>query len=144
MVPMDRQPLRMTAFFGLLGEHFVAGRLAEAARVWSFPCPVEMDGQLVVVRSAAAFVAYLADRRDAALAAGLTALTPRVSAIEMPRKGRFRVWLRWVSHFGDRRVEQGHGTVYFLAFQPDGQLTIEMMDIVQLPSPLAIPAAQSA
>jgi len=134
----------MTAFFGLLGEHFVAGRLGEAAQAWSFPCPVEIDGELVVMRSPEVFQAYLADQRAVALAAGLTAMTPRVSAIEMPRNGRFRVWLRWVSHFGDRVEEEDHGTVYFMAFRPDGRLTIEMMDIVQLPSMQAAAAAQSA
>jgi len=144
MVATDSRPLRMTAFFGLLGEHFVAGRLAEAARAWSFPCPVEIDGQLVVMRSAEVFEAYLAERREVALAAGMTALTPRVSAIEMPRKGRFRVWLRWVTRYGESVQEEDHGTVYFMAFTPDGRLTIEMMDIVQLPTAQTAAAAQSA
>ena len=68
----------------------------------------------------------------------------RTSAIEMPRKGRFRVWLRWVAHYGERLREEDHGTVYFMAFRPDGRLTIEMMDIVQLPATQTAAAAQSA
>lgn len=142
MLATERRPLRVTAFFGTMGEQFVAGRLHEFARPWTFPCPVETDGQLVVMRSSEALEAYLAERRRTLIAAGLTAMTPRVSAIEMPRKGRFRVWLRWTLHFGDQAEEENHGTVYFMAFQPDGRLTIEMMDIVQLPPITA--AAQSA
>ena len=144
MVATERRPLRVTAFFVAMGEDFVAGRLGEVVQAWSFPCPVEIDGQLVVMRNSDAFEAYLAQRHSAVLAAGLTALKPRVSAIEMPRKGRFRVWLRWTSHFGDRTQDENHGTVYFMAFRPDGRLTIEMMDLVQLPSADATATAQSA
>lgn len=134
MESTDRRPLGVTAFFGLLGERFVAGQLAEMARSWSFPCPIEVDGQLVVMRSPEVLAAHLADLRAASLAKGLTAMTPRVAAVEMPRNGRFRVWLRWVLHYGDRVEEEGHGTLYFMATTPEGGLTIEMMDLVQLPS----------
>lgn len=144
MVATEQRPLRVTAFFGDMAAQFVAGRLDEVAQPWTFPCPVEIGGQLVVMRNAEAFEAHLAERRTALMGEGLTALTPRVSAIEMPRQGRFRVWVRWSFHFGDRTQEESHATVYFMASRPDGQLTIEMMDVVQLPSTQARATAQSA
>ena len=109
---------------------------------WAFPCPMEVDGQLVVMRSPEVFEIYLAERRRAALSQGLTAMTPRISAIEMPRQGRFRVWLRWTLHYGDHAVEEDHGMVYFIAAGLNGRLTIEMMDVVQIAVSQA--AAQSA
>ena len=133
MEARDKRPLGVTAFFGLLGEQFAQGRLEERASNWTFPCPVEVGGQLVVMRGPEVFVTYLAERRSAALNRGLTAMTPRISAIEMPRNGRFRVWLRWVFLYGDRVEEEDYGMVYFMAAAPDGRLTIEMMDAVQLP-----------
>ena len=143
MESRDRRPLGVTAFFGLLGEQFVQGRLEEMASHWAFPCPMEVDGQLVVMRSPEVFVTFLAERRRAALSRGLTAMMPRISAIEMPRKGRFRVWLRWVFHYGSQAdEEEDHGMVYFMAAGPDGRLTIEMMDVVHIPVSRA--AAQSA
>ncbi|WP_037280934.1 hypothetical protein [Rubellimicrobium mesophilum] len=134
MEDADRRPLGVTAFFAEMGERFVDGRLEEMASVWSFPCPIEMDGQLVVMHDPGLFRDYLADRRAAALASGMTAMTPRISAIEMPSRSRFRVWLRWLYHFGGHVEEANHGTVYFMAVAPDGCLRIEMMDLVQLPS----------
>ena len=134
MEARDRRPLGVTAFFGQLGEQFAQGRLEEMAGHWTFPCPIEVGGQLVVMRGPEVFVTYLAQRRAAAMARGLTAMTPRISAIEMPRNGRFRVWLRWVFRFGDHVEEEDHGMVYFMAAAPDGRLTIEMMDAVQLPT----------
>lgn len=142
MEATDKRPLGVTAFFSLLGRQFVQGRLEEMVRYWAFPCPVEVEGQLVVMRNPEVFVTYLAERRATALASGLTDMTPRISAIEMPRKGRFRVWLRWVFRFGDLTEEEDHGMVYFMCSGPDGRLTIEMMDVVQLPSDKA--EAQSA
>jgi hypothetical protein len=130
MVATDRRPLGVTAFFGLLGEAFAAGRLEEMARSWSFPCPIEVHGELVVMRGPEVLQAHLADLRAALQ--GLTGMTPRIAAIEMPRSGRFRVWLHWVLHFGDHVEEEDHGTVYFMASLPDGRLTIEMMDVVRL------------
>ncbi len=142
MESRDRRPLGVTAFFGLLGDQFVQGRLEDLASRWAFPCPLEVQGELVVMRSPEVFVTYLGQQRAAALARGLTAMTPRISAIEMPRQGRFRVWLRWVLHYGDHVEEEDHGMVYFVAAAPNGRLTIEMMDVVQLPSNLV--SAQSA
>ena len=142
MESRDRRPLGVTVFFTLLGEQFAQGRLEEMTSHWAFPCPVEVDGKLVVMRGAEVFVSFLADRRRTALSQGLTAMTPRISAIEMPRKGRFRVWLRWTLHYGNHAEEEDHGVVYFMAAAWDGRLTIEMMDMVQIPFDQA--AAQSA
>ena len=134
MEASDRRPLGVTSFFGLLGEQFVQGRLEAMAGHWAFPCPVEVSGQLVVMRDPQVFVTYLSGRRDEALSQGLTAMTPRISAIEMPRNGRFRVWLRWRLHFGDRVDVEDHGMVYFMAVASDSRMTIEMMDMVPIPS----------
>jgi hypothetical protein len=133
MEAASRRPLGVTAFFTLLSQRFVEGRLGEMAASWTFPCPIEINGQLVVMRSPEVLEAHLAKRRAASLAAGLVGMRPRISAIEMPRNGRFRVWLRWVLDFGDHVEEEDHGTVYFMTVSPGGRLTIEMMDVVQLP-----------
>lgn len=142
MHAMDRRPLGVTAFFGLLGEQFVQGRLEDMASRWTYPCPVEVGGRLVVMRSQEAFVGYLAEQRRLARTHGLTGMTPRISAIEMPRSGRFRVWLRWMLHYGDHVEEEDHGVVYFMVAKAGGRLSIEMMDIVHVATDQA--TAQSA
>jgi hypothetical protein len=139
---MDRRPLGVTAFFSHLGEQFVEGRLEEIADRWTFPCPVEVGGQLVVMREPKVFVAYLVEQRQVALSRGLTGMKPRVSAIEMPRNGRFRVWLRWMLQYGDHVEQMDDGVVYFMSAAPGGRLSVEMMDIVHIATEQA--AAQSA
>ena len=54
----------------------------------------------------------------------------KVAAIEMPRNRRFRVWLRWVRHYGDRVREDECGTVCYLVRDAWGGLAIEMIDMV--------------
>lgn len=134
-VPSPR-PIGVTALFERLGECFVQGRLAEAAGFWSFPSPIMIDGHLEVMRRPSDLIAFMAAGRGVALAAGLVALRPLVVAIEMPRLGRLRVWLRWCYDFHDRTEEETHGSVYYMVRSSDGRLSIEMMDIVAIPFPL--------
>jgi hypothetical protein len=126
-------PLSATALIARLGDLFMAGRLNEVTELWSFPCPVEVGGELRVMRDAEELLGFFQRRLDRAKAAGLIALVPRVIAIEMPRKHRFRVWFRWVYHYADREQEEEHSSVFYLHRKPLGNLSIEMMDIVRLP-----------
>lgn len=125
--------MTVSALFGRLGGLFVEGRLREMTAFWSFPCPIEMDGRLVVMRDPPELEDFFATRRAKAMEVGLTAFEPRISAIEMPRQGRFRVWMRWAHTFGNVCLLDENGSVYYLSRRPMGDLTIEMMDIVILP-----------
>ena len=133
--------LGASALLGRLGELFIADRLREATQLWSFPCPVEVAGELTVMKDAEELEAFFRSRHDRARAAGMTALVPRIIAIEMPRKHRFRVWLRWVHHFDTHDEEEEHTSVFYFVRKPWGGLSIEMMDIVRLPD---VGRAQSA
>ncbi len=127
------RPLAVTAFFAQLGVLFVQGRLAEMTGFWSFPCPVEVGGRLVVMRDPPMLRDYFARRHDQAQVDGLTAMIPRIAAIEMPRQGRFRVWLRWQYEFADLCVPDDAASLYYMARSAGGGLSIEMMDLVRLP-----------
>ena len=128
------RPLGVTALIARLGELILAGRLEEATRFWSFPCPVEVEGELMVMRDAQALEAFFRHRSELARKAGLLRLIPRIVAIEVPRDGRFRVWLHWIHHFPDRAEEDRTPSVYFMVRRPSGELSIEMMDTVRMPS----------
>lgn len=128
------KPLSVTALITRLGELFMAGRLREARRFWSFPVGVE--GELIVMRDADALEAFFRKRREVARAAGVIALTPRIIAIEVPRNGRFRVWFRWMPHFEDYVGEDPTPSLYYMVRKPSGELSIEMMDIVRMPAGL--------
>jgi hypothetical protein len=131
-------PLSATALVARLGELFLAGRLQEVTELWSFPCPVELGGELRVMRNAEELLGFFQHRLDRAQAVGLTGLVPRIIAIEMPRKHRFRVWFRWIHRYGDHEMEEEHSSVFYLHRKPLGNLSIEMMDIVRLPDVAAV------
>ena len=128
------EPISVTALITRLAELYVADRLWEATQFWSFPCPVEVDGELMVMRDATALEAFFRRRRELARAAGLQELTPRIIAIEVPRDGRFRVWFRWIARLADRVVEDSNTSLYYMVRKPSGELSIEMMDLVRLPT----------
>ncbi|MBP1805379.1 hypothetical protein [Rubellimicrobium aerolatum] len=139
MVPGDRTSLPVSALFARLGELFSQGDVAGMAALWTLPCPVEVEGGLVILRSRAMLEAVLSIRCAQARVAGLRRATPRIAAIEMPRRGRFRVWLRWEYEFpGGPLVADRFGSVYYLARTSQGGLTIEMMDVVHAPAPPAL------
>lgn len=128
------KPLGATELITRLGELFVAGRLREATEFWTFPCPIEEAGELLVMRDADALEAFLRRRRKAAGEAGLLAMTPRIIALEVPRNDRFRVWLRWLYRYPTHAEEASDTAVYYIHRRPSGELTIEMMDVARIPA----------
>ncbi len=99
--------LGASALLGRLGELFIADRLHEATQLWSFPCPVEVAGDLTVMKDSDELEAFFRSRHDRARSAGMTALVPRIIAIEMPRKHRFRDPARAVAAAGEPQGVEG-------------------------------------
>ncbi len=132
---MDVRHLGATALITHLGELFMAGRFEEATRFWSFPCPIEVEGEMLVIHDACEFEAFLRRQRGRAHEAGLLALTPKVIAVELPRDdGRFRIWLRWFYSFAGRSEEAPDLSVFYMRRRPSGELSIEMMNLVHVPA----------
>ncbi|TNC71502.1 hypothetical protein [Rubellimicrobium roseum] len=126
----SRKPLGVTDLFTRMGQDFVAGRFRAMTEPWIFPCPVEMDGHLVVMRSPEDLEDYFRRRFAAHKSAGIRTMAPRISAIEVPRQGRFRVWLRWIGHYDDHQEEDDYVALYYLKQQALDSPRIEMMDVV--------------
>jgi hypothetical protein len=144
MAAVSSKPLAVTPLFTRLGELFVEGRLSEITQHFAFPCPIETEDGLVVMRSPEVLEAFFARRRSSAMLAGMSRMIPRIAAIEMPRKGRFRVWLRWEYVLADICLPDEQGSIYYLTQKPWGGLVIEMIDSVRVPSYVAEVQAQSA
>ncbi len=125
------RPISVTALITRLGHLFMEDRIGEATRFWSFPCPVEVDGELMVMRDARALEAFFQRRRELARERGLLSIEPRIIAVEVPRDGRCRAWFRWVRRYADRVEEDGETSVYYMVRKPSGEFTIEMMDVVR-------------
>jgi hypothetical protein len=73
----------------------LAGRHDDLAREYLYPLPVYLGGRQQVLRDTAEMEQSLRRLQSIASAMGITRMEARVRAIELPRQGRFRVW---VSH----------------------------------------------
>jgi hypothetical protein len=101
---------------------------------YCFPLPVHLDSSRVIVRSAVEASAMLRLQRTAFLERGVIALTPSVTAMDLPRSGRFRIWVDWheltVSDTGPLKSK----VIYYCRQTPTG-FRIEMVDYTRLSMP---------
>jgi hypothetical protein len=101
---------------------------------YCFPLPVHLDNSRVIVRNPDEATAMLRLQRTAFVECGVIALTPSVTAMDLPRKGRFRIWVDW-----HELTVSGHGplqskVIYYCRQTPTG-FKIEMVDYTRLSMP---------
>lgn len=112
----------------------LAGRYDEIVVGYRFPLPVFLGSSRVIVRSPEEAKAMLVLQRAAYLERGVVTLTPFVTAMDLPRAGRFRVWVDWQEK--TLPIEETHvsSAVYFCRANLSG-LQIEMVDYTRLSMP---------
>lgn len=77
------------------GELLLAGRFDEMLDSYLFPLPVFLPAQRVLLPGPQAARAMLSILRRSLLQSGVVALRPQVRAVELPRAGRYRLWVDW-------------------------------------------------
>jgi hypothetical protein len=75
---------------------FNTGNFLALTENFVFPLPVQMDKNLGILHTPADMVIALADYRAQNVLQGLAPSYPQTVAIDIPRNGRFRVWVDWV------------------------------------------------
>lgn len=121
----------------LRGDLLLAGRIGDLLDCYNiYPLPVFLPtGRLLLAGPNEARVA-LSLLRHALLQGGVVALRPQVRAVELPRAGRFRVWVDW------HELPQGAGPVressaiyYCRSNGPGPGLQTEMVNYTRLSMP---------
>jgi hypothetical protein len=122
------------AFVQKLAQHFNASDFAALAEGYVFPLPVQVDGELLVLHSAAEMVIAIAQYRAVNVAAGLVPSAPRIVAIDLPRNGRFRLWLDW--HYGapDATRQEVTRNVYYCS-TIGNRIQVEMVHFLRVAAP---------
>lgn len=112
----------------------LSGRIDEILAEHQFPLPVDFGASRLVIRSPDEGRLLLGHLRAAYSGRGVTALVPTVTAVDLPRGGRFRVWADW--HDATRSGVATHvaSMVYYCRKVPTG-LRIEMVDCTSLHIP---------
>jgi hypothetical protein len=115
-------------------DRLLADDLDDLVKDYGFPLPVDLLSTRVIVRSAAESRAMLALQRKVMLERGVTQLEPDVTAVDLPRAGRFRVWVDWHEISPGSEVGRLSSAVYFCSVQ-GGALRIQMIQYHRLSMP---------
>lgn len=73
----------------------MAGRYEDLSRHYDYPLRVDLTGHGLTVEDSTALMVHLHRYRMALRDKGVTALVPRVIALDLPGQGD-RVWVRWL------------------------------------------------
>jgi hypothetical protein len=77
------------------GEFLLTGQIDRMVESYSYPLPLFMLNKRMVIQSPDHARRILWHLRAALLERGVVALYPQISAVDLPRGGRFRVWVDW-------------------------------------------------
>ncbi len=120
---MQRSVSDLTTKFTAL---FHADGQAALCEHYRFPLPVQAGNRLLLCHThhdlTRVFTAYL----DGASARGQTRPSAELAAMELPRRGRFRVWMDWCFRASDTQIPVRERTIYYCRLQDD-QVQIEMI-----------------
>jgi hypothetical protein len=76
-------------------EWLMSGQFDRMVADYLYPLPIFLHSSRLVLQSPDHAVMVFAHLRDALVDRGVAALRPKISAIDLPRAGRFRVWVDW-------------------------------------------------
>jgi hypothetical protein len=118
---------RIEQLLGLQNELFLQRKFQAFAATYAYPLVVHIDDELYPYPSEASFIPRVAAFRDMLERHGVCHIIPKVEAIELPRKGRFRVWASWAYLRANGDVHDTNRCVIYLR-SVDGVLQSEMCD----------------
>jgi hypothetical protein len=116
------------------GELLLSGQFDQLVKDIVFPLPVFFPTIRLVIQSPDHARLIFSRLRSAFLDQGVVALRPRVSAVDLPRAGRFRAWIDWheiALPVGANRVSQA---VYYCRTSALGP-RIEMVNYTHVSTP---------
>ena len=76
-------------------ELLLSGQLAGMAADYVYPLPVFLHSSRLLIGSPDHALLVFSHLRAALAKRGVVALRPSISAVDLPRAGRFRVWIDW-------------------------------------------------
>ena len=113
------------------GDLLLSGRIDSLLSTYAFPLPVFLEERLLLIGSEDQAREILDNVRLSLTARGVGKLQPKVTAVELPRGGRYRIWVDWHEIGG---APDGAGlsqAIYYCRETKDG-LRIEMVNYTRL------------
>jgi hypothetical protein len=125
---------QLTAQLRHRAERLWNGQYDALAAQYVYPLPMYLGPKRLIVRNADEAASMMCLLRAAYLERGVIALQPRVTAVDLPRAGRFRVWVDWHELAIPAEKSRLSSVVYYCRNAPSG-LCIEMVNYTRLSMP---------
>lgn len=122
------------AFMANRAEQMLSGQLETLVASYAFPLPVYLRDQPLVVTSPDRACAMLCLQRLSMIQRGVILLRPTVTAMDLPRTGRLRVWVDWLELAVPPEGTRSASAIYYCSTLQNG-LRIEMVSYTRLSAP---------
>lgn len=116
------------------GDQLLAGRFDALLDNYAYPLPVFLPAERLLLSGPQEARLFFSLLRQALLRDGVVALRPEVRAVELPRSGRFRVWVDWHELPLTGGAVRSSSAVYFYRATPLGP-RVEMVNYTQVSLP---------
>ena len=107
------------------------GRFADMLPRFDLPLAVQVGADMTVLSSQMQFIDAMANYRDDLIASAVTALVVRMTAVELPRQGRFRIWADF-DHHRAIGVDKSADQVILYCRQEQGDIQVELLHCTRL------------
>ena len=124
------------AHIAYLSAHFTAGRYDLLTEIYNFPLPVYQDGVLSVLESPRDLWSFFQSLHSRLASAGLPRLDGRLTSVELPKAGRFRIWAEWIG-VGAEGSQPVMRTICYNRGNHDGHMTEMLQITLEAQMPLA-------
>jgi hypothetical protein len=101
--------------------------VSDAARCFATPLPVYLGDTRVLLRRSEAIEEFFGILGNALKERGVTRIEPELLAEELPRGGRFRLWVRWHDRSGAEAPLPPGDSIYYCRNLPNGDHRVEMV-----------------
>jgi hypothetical protein len=128
------QYFQACAFMAQRGEDMLSGHFDMLAASYRYPLPVFLENQRLVVSSAEIASSMLCLQRLSMIHRRVVAIRPRVTAIDLPRGDRFRIWVDWLELAIPADGTRTASAIYYCTDHPAGP-TIDMVNYTRLSMP---------
>jgi hypothetical protein len=124
----------LTAHLAQRGELFLSGQMDTLLATYVFPLPVFLEERLLLVRTPDQARMILDNVRSSLADRGVDRMRPKVTAVELPRAGRYRVWVDWHEAAVPTDASLLMQAIYYCRDTADGS-RIEMVNFTRLAHP---------
>ncbi|HMS94539.1 MAG TPA: hypothetical protein PKA03_04865 [Tabrizicola sp.] len=125
---------QILAHFQEQADRLVSGQLDGMGAMFALPLPIHFPSGMTIVLDPDAGQGILRQMSQELQKRGTVAARPEITAVELPKQGRFRVWIDWKETNAAGVEVTGSSILYFCRKVPTG-LQTEMIQYLHVLAP---------